>query len=62
MNKKLTAAFENSISRGKNEEIGSMDTIKVDGREYYVFKTGKRKFALYEDGNLVALMEKQFEQ
>ena len=37
---------------------GSMDTIKVDGCEYYVLKTGKRKFALYEDGNLVALMEK----
>ena len=58
MNKKLTAAFENSVQRGKNEEIGSMDTIKVDGCEYYVLKTGKRKFALYEDGNLVALMEK----
>ena len=58
MNKKLTAAFENSIQRGKNEEIGSMDTIEVDGCEYYVLKTGKRKFALYEDGNLVALMEK----
>ncbi len=55
---KLTSAFEDSIQRGKNEETGSMDTIKVGGREYYVLKTGKRKFALYKDGDILPLMEK----
>lgn len=58
MNKKLTAAFEDSISRGKNEEIGSTDTIKVYGRVYHVLKTGKRKFALYSDVDMMPLMEK----
>ena len=55
---KMTAAFEESIQRGKNEEIGSMDGFNLYGVEYYVLKTGKRKFALYEDGDMMPLMEK----
>jgi hypothetical protein len=58
MNKKLLSAFDGSIQRGKNEEVGSMDQFLVGRKTYYVNKTGRRTFALYKDGEVVALMEK----
>lgn len=58
MNKKLITAFNDSIQRGKNEEVGSIDVLNVSGREYYVNKIGRRTFALYAGGDTLPLIEK----
>lgn len=55
---KLIAAFNDSIQRGKNEEVGSIDVLNVNGREYYVNKIGRCTFALYSCGDTLPLIEK----
>ncbi len=58
MNKQLLAAFNESIERGKSEEIGSIDVIQVAGQTYFVNKTGRNTYALFEEDSVAPLAEK----
>lgn len=58
MNKKLLAAFNESIERGKPEEIGSIDVIEVAGKTYFVNKTGRNTYTLSEENSMTPLAEK----
>lgn len=58
MNKELLAAFNESIERGKSEEVGSIDTFEVAGQTYFVNKTGRNTYALFEENGFAPLAEK----
>ena len=58
MKKALLSAFNESIERGKSEEIGSIDIIEVAGQTYFVNKTGRDTYALFEEDSMTPLAEK----
>ena len=58
MKKALLSAFNESIERGKSEEIGSIDILEVDGQTYFVNKTGRDTYALFEEDSMTPLAEK----
>lgn len=58
MHKQLLAAFNESIERGKSEEIGSIDSFEVAGQTYFVNKTGRASYALFEENNIVPIAER----
>jgi len=58
MKKALLSAFNESVERGKSEEIGSIDILEVDGQTYFVNKTGRDTYALFEEDSMTPLLEK----
>jgi hypothetical protein len=56
--KKLLAAFNESINRGKNEEVGSMDFFEVNKKTYSVIKTEQNKYALFCEDEFLPILEK----
>lgn len=44
----LWSAFNQEVENGRNEEVGSTTPLfEVDGKSYYVMKTGEDAFTLY---------------
>lgn len=57
MKKNVLTWFFDAIERGREEEVGSMDTVIIDGHEYICSKTGENEYGLYrEDGLLPELI------
>ena len=54
---KLNALFLESVERGVNEEVGSIDTFTYRGKDYFVNKTGENTFALFEENCFASIAE-----
>ena len=59
---KIWQEFNASIDRGKNEEVGSMDVFQVNGRNYYVNKTGVGEYCLSRENEFAPFCEVKIEQ
>ena len=56
--KTIKQNFYESIKRGLNEEVGSIDSFSVNGTDYSVIKTGENEFSLFEDDSFLPIMTK----
>ena len=54
---KLNTLFLESAERGKNEEVGSIDTFLFRGQTFFVNKTDENTFVLSDDKCFLPIAE-----